>query len=125
VTQLRLDMPLMSKARPRVARGRAYMPAPYMDWKKEAQQQLETLWSEHELPTYDKSTPIKLTVEAHGPGRCDSDNLLGALLDAGLPKKSGWTGCWSDDRVTVIPWVCFEWVKSSEQFWLLKIDPMI
>ncbi len=114
----------MSKARPRVARGRAYMPAPYMDWKKEAQAKLETLWSEHELPTYDKSTPIKLTVEAHGPGRCDSDNLLGALLDAGLPKKSGWTGCWSDDRVTVIPWVCIEWVKSSEQFWLLKIDPM-
>ncbi|ACT65681.1 predicted protein [Cyanophage PSS2] len=120
--EVRLDMPLMSKARPRVARGRAYMPAPYVNWKKTAQVQLESLWTENDLPTYDKETPIKLSVQAHGPGRCDSDNLLGALLDAGLPVKQGWRGCWVDDRVTVIPWVCFEWVKNSEQFWVLQIN---
>ena len=39
--QLRLDLPLMSKARPRCARGgHAYMPQPYREWKSQARDHL-------------------------------------------------------------------------------------
>jgi len=120
--ELRLDMPLISKARPRCGKGHAYLPSAYREWKKLTQMRLEDLWIQNQLPTFSKAIPIKnLTVEAHGPGRSDSDNLLGALLDAGLPQKPGWRGCWTDDRVTIIPSVCFYWIRSREQFWVIRI----
>lgn len=115
----RLDLELMSKARPRFGKGHSYLPAPYRDWKNRARDQLKAVWVEYGLETLEN---FRLHVEAHGPGRSDADNLIGALLDAGLPdSRTGWRGAWRDDRVTVIPELSFKWVRSREQFWLISI----
>ncbi len=115
----RLEMPLMSKARPRFGKGRSYMPAAYMTWKKKVRQILRFYWEETGLETLEH---FEFHVVAHGPGRADADNLIGALLDAGLPdKKSEWRGCWTDDRVTVCPVISFRWVRSKAQFYDIRI----
>lgn len=115
----RLDMPLKSKARPRLGKGRAFMPKDYMEWKNATRDHLKQFWVDFDLPTLQQ---FELLVEAHGPGRCDADNLIGALLDAGLPdKKTGWPGAWKDDRVTVIPYISFRWVKDTDQYWDLTL----
>ena len=41
-------------------------------------------WVDFDLPTL---TQMEIHVKAHGPGRADPDNLIAALLDAGLPDK--------------------------------------
>lgn len=114
--QLRLDLPLMSKARPRCARGgHAYMPQPYREWKNQARDHLMQHWVDFDLPTL---THFTIDVVAHGPGRHDGDNLIAALLDAGLPDKStGWRGCWKDDRVTVCPSLAFRWERDRQMWW--------
>ena len=119
--KLRLDMPLMSKARPRCARGgHAYMPPNYREWKNQARDHLMAHWVDFDLPTLEQFT---IHVEAHGPGRHDGDNLIAALLDAGLPdKKTGWRGCWKDDRVTVCPALSFRWCRDRYQFWDITIS---
>ena len=117
--KIRLDLPLMSRARPRFGKGRSYLPASYRQWKQQARQLLRMFWEAHGLETLDQ---FELHVEAHGPGRCDADNLIGSILDAGLPDKtSGFRGCWRDDRVTVIPVISFRWVRSKQQFWDVQI----
>lgn len=113
--RFRLDLPLMSKARPRLGRGRAFLPPAYRAWKDRAREELRRLWQERGLETLQA---FELHVEAHGPGRCDADNLIGALLDSGLPDKgTGWPGAWRDDRVTVVPAISFRWVRDRAQFW--------
>lgn len=115
----RLDLPLMSKARPRFGKGRSYLPAPYREWKNKARRLLRLFWEANDLETLEQ---FELHVEAHGPGRCDADNLIGSILDAGLPdKKTGFVGCWRDDRVTVIPFISFRWIRSKQQFWDVRI----
>ena len=115
----RLPLPLKSKARPRFGKGRSFMPKDYMDWKNQARDHLKQYWVDFELPTLEH---FELQVEAHGPGRCDADNLIGSLLDSGLPdKKTGWAGAWKDDRVTVIPYISFRWVRDKEQYWDITI----
>ena len=120
--EFRLDLPLMSKSRPRFGGGRAYMPQKYVQWKKDCADQLKKIWIENDLPTYDQQNQISLAVQVHGPGRMDPDNILGAFLDAGLPSKSGWRGCWKDDRVTVIPSICISWARSREEFWVVSVS---
>ena len=121
--RFRLDLPLMSKARPRFGKGRSYLPAAYRDWKNQARDQLKAIWSEQELDTLQQ---FEIEVEAHGPGRCDADNLIGSLLDAGLPdKKTTWAGAWKDDRVTVIPYLSFRWIRDKEQFWDVLVRVLI
>lgn len=117
---LRLDLPLMSKARPRCAKGgHAYMPPAYMEWKARCRDHLMHYWVDMDLPTL---TQMELHVKAYGHGRSDPDNLIAALLDAGLPdKKTGWRGCWRDDRVTVCPVISFQWFKSREQYWEVSV----
>ena len=117
---LRIELPLMSKARPRCTRGgHAYMPPRYMEWKRQARDQLMGFWVDMDLPTLEQ---FEFHVKAYGPGRSDPDNLIAAMLDAGLPdKKSDWRGCWRDDRVTVCPKLSFEWIRSRQQFWELRI----
>ena len=120
--RFRLDMPLMSKARPRFGKGRSYLPASYREWKDQTRQLLKGIWDKNGIETL---TQFEMNVEAHGPGRCDADNLIGALLDAGLPdKKTGWSGAWKDDRVTVIPYLSFRWVRDKAQYWdvFLKVQ---
>lgn len=119
---LRLDLPLMSKARPRCARGgHAYMPPAYREWKDRARDHLMAHWVDFDLPTLEH---FHIEVTAHGPGRHDGDNLIAALLDAGLPdKKTGWRGCWKDDRVTVIPYLVFRWERDRQMWWDVLISP--
>ena len=118
---LRLDLPLMSKARPRCARGgHAYMPPAYMEWKARARDHLMQFWVDMDLPTLQH---FEIEVTAHGPGRADGDNLVAAALEAGLPdKKTGWRGCWRDDRVTVCPVIIFRWQRSKRQFWEICVS---
>lgn len=118
--RFRLDLPLMSKARPRFGKGRSYLPANYREWKDKARRLLRYFWESNELETLSQ---FDLHVEAHGPGRCDADNLIGSILDAGLPdKKTAWPGAWKDDRVTVIPYLSFRWVRDKEQYWDICIQ---
>ena len=115
----RIDAPLKSKARPRFGKGRSYMPKEYMDWKELVREQLKQIWAEQELETLEQ---FELHVEGHGPGRNDGDNLIAAFMDCGLPcKKTGWPGAWRDDRVTVIPYLSFRWIRDKEQFWDVSI----
>jgi len=117
--QFTLELPLMSKARPRFGQGRSYLPAKYREWKNNARDQLKAIWVEFELDTLEQ---FEMEVEAYGPGRCDADNLIGALLDSGLPdKKTGWRGAWKDDRVTVIPYISFRWHRSKEEKWVVLL----
>lgn len=117
--KFRLNMPLKSKARPRLGKGRAFLPADYREWKNTTRDHLKQYWVDFDLETLSQ---FELHVEAHGPGRCDADNLIGALLDAGLPdKKTGWRGAWKDDRVTVIPFISFRWIRDKEQYWDIRI----
>ena len=117
--QFRIDAPLKSKARPRFGKGRSFMPKDYMEWKELVRGQLKRIWAEQELETLEQ---FELEVVGHGPGRNDGDNLIAAFMDAGLPdKKTGWAGAWKDDRVTVIPFLSFRWIRDREQFWLVTI----
>lgn len=119
VILFRLDVPLMSKARPRFGNGRSYMPSAYREWKDRTRKILRFFWEENNYPTL---TNMELHVTAHGPGRADGDNLIGSLLDSGLPdKKTGFAGCWTDDRVTVIPVINFRWIRSKANFYDVMI----
>jgi len=114
-----LHLPLMSKARPRFGQGRSYLPTKYREWKNSARDQLKAVWTEYDLETLEQ---FEIEVEAYGPGRCDADNLIGALLDSGLPdKKTGWRGAWKDDRVTVVPFLSFRWHRNKEEKWVIRI----
>ena len=67
-------------------------------------------------------TCCEIHVVAHGAGRCDADNLIGALLDCMTPdKKTGWEGIIKDDRVTNVPVISFAWTRSKEEFWDVRI----
>jgi Endodeoxyribonuclease RusA len=112
----------MSKARPRAGAGRVYTPAPYRAWKDRARAELSRIWAEQGLARVEG--PAAIVIHAHGPGRCDADNLAGALLDAGLPdKRTGWPGAWRDDRVTVFPSLALHWHRSQEEWWEVEIGP--
>lgn len=118
--QLVLDVPLKSKARPRFARGRSYLPSDYREWRKVAEDQLKALWLAFDLPTVASAT---VYLEFYGPGRFDLDNLIGAVLDAGLPcKKTGWRGCWKDDRVTVFGEIHATWVRSRDEHIRVRLN---
>ena len=98
-----LQVPLMSKARPRTAPGRSrpYMPPAYMQWKQRVRAQMGEWWTAPPLPFVNC-----LTLKFCGPGRGDLDNLAGAILDAGNGL------IWSDDRVTIVGAMALRWEKS-------------
>ena len=115
----RLILPLMSKARPRAGRGFVYLPPLYRAWQTLARAELRRIWMEQGMETL---KACEISVEIHGPGRGDADNVIGALLDAGLPDRaSGWSGAWADDRVTVVPFIACRWIRDRQQFWDVTI----
>lgn len=116
--ELTLELPLKSKARPRFAKGRTYMPADYRDWKEKAKILLREHWERNGLATIVQAEHISL--KFYGPARHDLDNLCGAVLDSGLPTKD-WQGAWKDDRVTVFPSICASFTKSPDP----RIDLLI
>lgn len=105
-----LDVPLKSKARPRFARGHAYMPKDYREWIKLCRSCIKTQMELQNMPTISHASHLSLLFS--GYARHDLDNLLGAVLDAGLP-CGNWSGAWADDRVSVFPSICVNFVKSS------------
>jgi Holliday junction resolvase RusA-like endonuclease len=116
---LEIQMPLFSKARPRLTRsGHAYMPAAYREAQLEMQCQIRRQWQQDPL-----EGPLALHVEMHGEGRGDADNLVGALLDAAGPSKGKPGMLWVDDRVSIIPYVFAEWHKApkTDSRWTIKI----
>lgn len=95
------------------------MPKEYKEWQTKARRLLRMVWDSHELGPLEH---CEIHVEAHGPGRCDPDNLIGALLDAMQPcKRTGWEGVIKDDRVTVVPVISFRWIRDKNQFWDVRI----
>ena len=87
-----LNVPLMSKARPRSTdQKKPYMPATYKKWKSLVRAQLAEHWTDPPLQKVEV-----LTFKFFGPARGDLDNLMGAVLDAGNRLV------WEDDRVSII-----------------------
>ena len=110
--ELTVDMPLFSKARPRVTTKGTFMPKAYREKRKEMVRQLKEQWGFPPL-----EGPLRLELLIKGEGRADADNIIGALMDAanGL--------LWADDRVSIIPQIEVQWEKApkAESQWLISI----
>ena len=121
---LSIDMPLHSKARPRMTRsGHTYMDPRYKAAREEMRRHLRRQW--HRPPL---EGPIALYVKLTGEGRGDADNIVGFLMDAGGPLRDEPAITWVDDRVSIISPVIVEWVRApkAQSNWLIqiaKIDP--
>lgn len=116
---LQVDMPLHSKARPRMTRsGHAYMAQSYRDAQAEMQKQLRVQWTGGPL-----AVPVALYLDLYGEARQDIDNVIGFLLDAAGPSKNHPALLWEDDRVSVIPVVAARWTKAkkAESKWIIHI----
>lgn len=102
--ELLLNVPLMSKARPRSFRGQItpYMPASYRKWQEMVRAQMAEWWTDPPLEVVNV-----LYVQFRGPARSDLDNLLGAVLDCGNRLL------WKDDRVSIIRALTGEWKKAK------------
>lgn len=116
---LQVDMPLHSKARPRMTRsGHAYMAQSYRDAQAEMRKQLKAQWDNGVL-----DGPIALYLDLYGEARQDLDNVIGFLLDAAGPSKSQSGLLWEDDRVSVISTIAARWTKAkkAESRWIIHI----
>lgn len=114
-----VEMPLHSKARPRLTRsGHAYMAQSYREAQAEMRRQVAAQWSGEPL-----DGPLAVHIEMHGEGRGDADNLMGFVLDAVGPSKKDKGVLWIDDRVSVITYLSSEWHKApkADSKWVIKI----
>jgi len=112
VIKFTLNIPLKSKARPRFASGHAYLPKDYREWKTLCHNELLSVFRENR---WDQITQAQhISIHFCGHARHDLDNLVGAVLDAGLSDSKGF-GVWADDRVTVFPSLCATFEKSRNQ----------
>jgi len=109
---LEIRHPLFSKARPRVANGRAYMPKAYRDNQT---QLLAKIKEQYDGPPLEG--PLRVEIELRGEGRGDIDNIVGALFDT-VNKV-----LWTDDRVSIIPQLEVSWQKAKkiDSCWKIKI----
>lgn len=112
ITTLVIEMPLFSKARPRVTSRGTFMPAEYKKKQKEMLRQVQEQW-----PWPPLEGPIRVEIEVYGEGRADGDNIIGALFDS-VNKV-----LWVDDRVSIIPQLEVKWTKAkkAESKWVIKI----
>lgn len=108
--QFTLNIPLKSKARPRFANGHAYLPKDYREWKRLCRQELKNVFTNNGWVQITQAKHISISFYGHA--RHDLDNLVGAVLDAGISDSNGF-GAWTDDRVTVFPSLCASYFKSS------------
>lgn len=116
---LTVELPLHSKARPRLTRsGHAYMAPAYKEAQAAMRKQLRAQWQGEPL-----DGPIALHVKVYGEGRGDADNIAGFLMDAAGPNKKEPGVLWADDRVTVIPKLSIEWERApkAESRWVISI----
>lgn len=112
---LRIEMPLFSKARPRLGAHGAFMPPAYKEKQRKMRLLIREQWKRDPL-----DGPIRLDVECQGEGRVDADNLIGALMDAAQGIL------WFDDRVSIIPEITVSWrkAKKAESLWVLTITEL-
>lgn len=98
----RIDRKICPKARPRLGKGRAYLPANYRDWKTNAIAQLKS--------QPQPSEPIakcEISIAIGGGGqRGDLDNIAGACLDALVQ-----AGILVDDRISVVNKLSIEYFR--------------
>lgn len=106
-----LPLPPMAKARPRVVKGHAYMPKPYMQWR----QKFVFLISQHRdkavhLPILGPVRVGVLVDTKSGNCRPDLDNVFAAVADAlqdarwienDRQIKYGWFGIDKSDRAGI------------------------
>lgn len=111
--EIHIYMPLFSKARPRVAGGRAYMPPEYKAKINEMRGIMKEAYKGVPL-----EGPLDLGVHVEGHARGDLDNIVGALLDAGKDI------IWVDDRVSVIRSIACSWKKAPTKgsVWKLTVS---
>jgi len=106
---------IIPKARPRVPTiGRAYMPAEYVAWKRQAILSLQEQWKE--MGRSDPlNTPARISVQIEGKYRRsrDSDNTDGAVLDAMVQ-----AGILQNDNLKWVP-------GSSADLFYSKKDPLV
>lgn len=112
ITELKIEMPLYSKARPRVTSRGVFMPVEYRKKQKEMLRQIKEQFPESPL-----EGPLRVEIEIRGEGRADGDNIIGALFDAANRVL------WVDDRVTIIPELEVKWSKASkaDSVWVVRI----
>lgn len=110
--EIAIQMPLFSKARPRVTSKGTFMPKEYKEKQKEMRRQIQEKYSGEPL-----TGPLRVEIELKGEGRGDIDNIIGALFDTA--NKILWT----DDRVSVITEVSASWSKrkKDQSSWLVKV----
>ena len=77
---LLLQGPIVPKARPRVSRGRAYLPPKYRQWKLGAIAEFKRQWGARGAIT----VPVAISISLRGKHsrRGDLDNVAGSILDA-------------------------------------------
>ena len=112
IAELRIDQPIFSKARPRVARGHAFMPKAYMEKRKAMLASIKEQYTGDPL-----EGPLRVEIDVIGEGRADTDNIAGALLDCANGVL------WVDDRVGIIPELRVRWSKAAKKdsCWLVRI----
>lgn len=112
---LDIQMPLFSKARPRLGASGAFMPKAYRDKQRRMRLLIKDQWKRDPL-----EGPLRLSIECWGEGRVDADNMIGALMDAanGI--------LWFDDRVSIIPQISVTWHKApkAESRWQITITEL-
>lgn len=113
-----LNIPLKSKARPRFANGHAYLPKDYREWKKDCSECIKAEFLKRDYKTVSRASHISISFSGHA--RHDLDNLVGAVLDAGLPHSS-WSGAWIDDRVSVFPSLCADFKRDAQESIVVNI----
>ena len=113
ITELRVDQPLYSKARPRVTKtGHAFMPKAYQDKRKAMLASIKEQYTGDPL-----EGPLRLEIDVSGEARADTDNIAGALMDCANGVL------WVDDRVGIIPELQVRWVKAAKKdsVWLIRV----
>ncbi len=80
------------KARPRLGKGRAYLPDNYRNWKDQAIAELLT-----QSRPLDPIIKAEVSIAIGGRQRGDLDNIAGAILDALVQ-----AGIILDDRISVV-----------------------
>lgn len=113
--ELIVNMPLYSKARPRVTARGTFMPKEYKQKQAEMVRQIKEQWEGPPL-----EGPLRLEIDLRGEGRGDADNMIGALMDAANKLL------WVDDRVSIIPEIQVRWEKApkAESRWLIRLYPL-
>ena len=112
---LEIFHPLFAKARPRVAKGRAFMPKAYRDNQVALLGKIKEQYSGPPL-----KGPLRVEMTLHGEGRADIDNVVGAFFDTANKVL------WEDDRISIIPELSVSWqkCKKEQSCWYVTVIPI-